>query len=187
MIVGLVGVILVVGTKVWAQAASGLSMGAWVGYGLPFISTISLTLVTLYQRHLNRSQPGVTLPVTASLFVQAVTTAAVLYPLALFLENLEVRWTGQLIFAMFWLVVMLSIGAYGLMFKLLEYRTAARVSSLVYLTPPVTLVLSFWVFGDRLTWEDVVGLGVTAVGVWLVYRGDIAEQSAKRSGCTDSI
>lgn len=171
MTIGLAGVIGIVGSKIGAQTNA-----SWVGYGLPFVATISLTLATLYQRHLNRSEPNRTLPVTASLLVQSIATAIASYPLAFFLEDLQVQWTGQLVFAMFWLVVMLSMGAYGLMFKLLEYRTAARVSSLVYLTPPVTLVLSFLTFGDQLTWGDAIGLGVTAVGVGLVYRGDTVEQ-----------
>ncbi|MEM6426666.1 MAG: DMT family transporter [Cyanobacteria bacterium P01_D01_bin.128] len=69
--------------------------------------------------------------------------------------------------------MVLSIGAYGLMFKLLEYRTAARVSSLAYLSPPVTLGFGFLLFGDVLGIGDVLGLGITAVGVALVYRGDV--------------
>jgi drug/metabolite transporter (DMT)-like permease len=63
-----------------------------------------------------------------------------LCPLAVLIEGLSVQWTGQFIFALAWLVIMLSIGSYGLMLKLLEHRTAARVASLMYLTPPTTLV-----------------------------------------------
>ncbi|MEO0825188.1 MAG: DMT family transporter [Cyanobacteria bacterium J06635_15] len=167
MVIGLVGVVLVVGTKVSMQTNV-----PWVGYGLPFISTISLTLATLYQRHINRGQFGKALQIIPSLFVQAVISAIALYPLAVFFEDLQVQWTGQFTFALAWLVVVLSIGAYGLMFKLLEYRTAARVSSLAYLSPPVTLGLGFLLFGDVLTLGDALGLGVTAIGVGLVYRGE---------------
>lgn len=170
MVVGLVGVVLVVGTKIGVQAGV-----PWYGYGVPFIATVSMTVVTLYQRHINRGQPEKSLPVVPSLFVQAITTAIVLCPLALFAEDLQVQWTSRFVFALAWLVLLLSIGAYGLMLKLLEHRSAARVSSLMYLTPPVTLVMGFLVFGDQLVWADAIGLGITAVGVLLVYQGDTSK------------
>ena len=170
MVVGLMGVGLVVGTKIGLLADA-----PWVGYGLPFVATISMTLATLYQRHLNRGQPGEMLPVIPSLFVQATGSAIALFPLAILFEGFQVQWTGQLVFAIAWFVVVLSIGAYGLMLKLLEHRTAARVASLMYLTPPVTLLLGFLAFGEALSWGDALGLGVTTVGVGLVYLGEAVE------------
>ena len=170
MMVGLIGVVLVVGTKIGLQTDV-----SWMGYGLPFVATISMTLATLYQRHLNHGQPGQTLPVIPSLFVQATVSAIALLPLAILFEGLRVQLTSQLVFAIAWFVVVLSIGAYGLMLKLLEHRTAARVSSLMYLTPPVTLLLGFLAFGDVLSWYDALGLGITTAGVGLVYRGETVE------------
>ena len=73
--------------------------------------------------------------------------------------------------ALTWLTIVLSIGSYGLMLKLLEYRTAARVSSLMYLSPPTTLLLGFLLFNDQIAWVDAAGLLITAIGVTLVYRG----------------
>ncbi|MEO0408484.1 MAG: DMT family transporter [Cyanobacteria bacterium P01_A01_bin.135] len=167
--VGFAGVVVVIAAKLGAETEA-----SWIAYGLPFLSTISLTVATLYQRHLNRRADGLTLPVVPSLFVQAAASAIALYPLAAW-EGLQVQWTGQFVFALLWLALVLSLGAYGLMLKLLEYRTATRVSSLMYLSPPVTLLLGFLVFGDRLTWQDGLGLLVTAIGVGLVYRGETNE------------
>ena len=158
MVVGLIGVVLVVGTKIGVPTDV-----SWVGYGLSFIATVSMTLATLYQRYLNRRQSDKTLPVISSLFVQATASAIALFPLALLCEDLQVQWTRQFIFALAWLVVVLSIGAYGLMLRLLEHCTAARVSSLMYLTPPVTLLLGFLAFGDALSWGDALGLGITVM------------------------
>jgi drug/metabolite transporter (DMT)-like permease len=94
-------------------------------------------------------------------------------PLAVAIEGVQVQWTGQFIFALAWLVIMLSIGSYGLMLKLLEHRTAARVASLMYLTPPTTLVLGSLLFGDSITWIDGLGLVIAAIGVSLVYQSSI--------------
>jgi drug/metabolite transporter (DMT)-like permease len=162
--VGLVGVVLVVVTKL--EGAGG---GSFWGYLLPFIAAASMTVATLYQRHLNSNQVA-RLQVIPSLFVQAVASAIALIPLAVLVEGVSVQWTGQFIFALAWLVIMLSIGSYGLMLKLLEHRTAARVASLMYLTPPTTLVLGSLLFGDSITWIDALGLVIAAIGVTLVYQ-----------------
>ena len=164
--VGLVGVVLVVVTKL-----EGAGAVAPIGYLLPFLAAASMTVATLYQRHLNRTQPEQNLPVIQSLFVQAVASAIALWPLAVLIEGLSLQWSRQFVFALGWLIVVLSIGSYGLMLKLLEYRTAARVASLMYLTPPTTLVLGFLLFNDQIAWVDAVGLVIAAIGVILVYRG----------------
>ena len=164
--IGLVGVVLLVVTKL--DGAAGVSL---VGYVLPFLAAASMTLATLYQRHLNRNQAGQNLSVIPSLFVQAVASAIALWPLAVLVEGLSIQWSGQLMLALAWLTIVLSIGSYGLMLKLLEYRTAARVSSLMYLSPPTTLLLGFLLFNDQIAWVDAAGLLITAIGVTLVYRG----------------
>ncbi len=164
--VGLVGVVLVVITKL-----EGAGEASLVGYALPFLAAASMTVATLYQRHLNRTQPAQNLPVIQSLFVQAVASAIALWPLAVLVEGLNIEWSRQFVFALGWLIVVLSIGSYGLMLKLLEYRTAARVASLMYLTPPTTLVLGFLLFNDQIAWVDAAGLLIAAIGVALVYRG----------------
>lgn len=170
MSIGFMGVALVVVTKI-----SGPTTVPWFSYGIPFIATLSMTAATLYQRHLNRTAATSRLPVVTSLFVQAVASAIALYPLALLTEQLQVQWTGQFLFALAWLIFVLSIGSYGLMLKLLEYRTAARVSSLMYLTPPVTLGLGFLIFRDPIAWIDALGLAITALGVILVYQNSAPE------------
>ena len=164
--VGLVGVVLVVVTKL-----EGAAEAAPIGYSLPFLAAASMTIATLYQRSLNRTQPEQNLSVMPSLFVQAVASAIALWPLAVWVEGLSIQWSQQLVFALGWLVIVLSIGSYGLMLKLLEYRTAARVASLMYLTPPTTLLLGFLLFNDQIAWGDTAGLLISAIGVGLIYRG----------------
>jgi drug/metabolite transporter (DMT)-like permease len=81
--VGLVGVVLVVITKL--EGASG---GSPWGYLLPFVAAASMTVATLYQRHLNSNQVE-RLQVIPSLFVQAVASAIFLCPLAVLIEGRE--------------------------------------------------------------------------------------------------
>ena len=65
----------------------------------------------------NGHQSQYTLPVVQNLFIQATASAIALYPLAVWFEDLQVQWTRQFVFAIAWFVVVLSIGAYGLMLK----------------------------------------------------------------------
>jgi drug/metabolite transporter (DMT)-like permease len=52
---------------------------------------------------------------------------------------------------MVWLVLGVSLGAYGLMWGLIARLDANRVASLFYLGPPVTMLMAWAVFGDTIT------------------------------------
>ena len=83
---------------------------------------------------------------------------------------MRVRWTGEFVGALIWLVVVLSIGAVLILLVLLRRGSAAGVSSLFYLVPPATAVEAFLLFGERLAALSVVGIVVTAVGVAMVVK-----------------
>ena len=81
-----------------------------------------------------------------------------------------VRWTPQFAFALGWLVLVLSFGAIGLLFTMIRHGEASRVSSLFFLTPPVTAVMAWLLFGEELPVAALAGLAVSAAGVALVTR-----------------
>ena len=70
-----------------------------------------------------------------------------------------------------WLVLVLSVGAILLLLWLLNSGSAASVSSLFYLVPPATAIEAFFLFGEKVNTQGFLGIGVTALGVWLVIRG----------------
>jgi drug/metabolite transporter (DMT)-like permease len=70
-----------------------------------------------------------------------------------------------------WLVLVLSVGAILLLLWLLNSGSAASVSSLFYLVPPATAIEAFFLFGEKVNTQGLLGIGVTALGVWLVIRG----------------
>lgn len=69
---------------------------------------------------------------------------------------------------MVWLVLAVSLGAYALMWQLLERRDATRVASLFYLSPPVTMLMTFIAFGERPTVTDLAGMALAGAGVAVV-------------------
>ncbi len=89
---------------------------------------------------------------------------------ALIAETGRVRWTADLLVAMAWLVIVLSVGAVALLTWLIRRGAAARIASLFYLVPPVAALASWLWFGEQLGPAALVGMAVTAIGVALVNR-----------------
>lgn len=75
--------------------------------------------------------------------------------------------TGELVFAMVWLVFVLSIGAIFLLLTMIRDGAVTRVSTLFYLVPATTAVMAWILFDEALTWTQVGGMAISAFGVAL--------------------
>ncbi|MFP4145864.1 MAG: DMT family transporter [Phycisphaeraceae bacterium] len=165
LVVGFLGVVVAVGARLSLDPAP-----TW-GYLLPFGSVLAITAASLLQRRRERQRVPARLPGDLALFYQAAAgTAALLLP-AWWLEGFAADWTPRFVAVMAWLVLAVSLGAYGAMWRLLAREEATRVASLFYLSPPVTMAMAWVALGDRLILTDLIGLAVGAVGVLLVYVG----------------
>ncbi|HEY0618788.1 MAG TPA: DMT family transporter [Kribbella sp.] len=69
--------------------------------------------------------------------------------------------------AALWLVVLATGGGWGLYLVNLRLSGATRISSLLYLVPPTTMVLAFLLFNETIGALAVVGMVVCAVSVVL--------------------
>ena len=78
---------------------------------------------------------------------------------------MSIEWNGEVIFALAWLTVVLSIGAIFLMMMLIREGAVSKVASLMYLTPGVTAVMAYLLFGETLTIVQLGGLLLAGVGV----------------------
>jgi drug/metabolite transporter (DMT)-like permease len=85
-------------------------------------------------------------------------------------ESLEVRWSGSFVFALAWLVLVLSLGAVSLLHMLIRQGSAVHVASLFYLVPPTTAVFAWALFGETLHGLALAGMVVAVTGVWLARR-----------------
>jgi drug/metabolite transporter (DMT)-like permease len=79
-----------------------------------------------------------------------------------------VQWTAEFILALGWLVIVLSLGAIWLLYFMIRRSAATRVASLFYLTPPVTALMAWFLFDERLQPLALVGMTVCVAGVFLV-------------------
>lgn len=160
LVLGLLGVVLVMHDREIILA------GSLLGWIASFLSLIGITLGTLYQKR----YCGAIDWRTGNL-VQYIG-AAVLFALGAFaFETREIHWSGELIFALAWLVLVLSIAAVGLMYWLIRRSAATGFASLFYLVPAVTALFAFLLFGERLDGVSIFGMAICAGGVVLVNRG----------------
>jgi drug/metabolite transporter (DMT)-like permease len=72
------------------------------------------------------------------------------------------------LFALSWLILVLSIGAICLLYFLISRSAATRVVSLFYLTPPVTAMIAWVLFNERLALGALIGMVFCVIGVFLV-------------------
>jgi drug/metabolite transporter (DMT)-like permease len=156
---GLAGVALVVGPKV------GTELGGIEGLAGSAVALIGITLGTLYQK-----RHGGQMDLRSGSAIQfAICTVAMMF-LASAFESMAVNWTGEFVFALLWLVIVLSVGAISLLFILIRRGIASKVASLFYLVPPVTAIIAYLVFGETLSVLALIGMGVSVFGVALVVR-----------------
>lgn len=156
---GFVGVTMVV----WRQAGD---TGGWIGISASVAGLLGITFATLYQK---RFAGAIDLRVGSA--IQFGAAALLMLAMATSTETMVVDWVGEAVFAMVWLVFVLSVGAITLLYVLIRRGAASKVASLFYLVPPVVAIEAYFLFGETLTLGATFGMVLTAIGVALVTRG----------------
>jgi drug/metabolite transporter (DMT)-like permease len=71
---------------------------------------------------------------------------------------------------MFWMVVVMSLGALSLLLFLIRRGAASKVASLFFLVPPTTALMAWPMFGEVMGPVEAGGVVITALGVLMVNR-----------------
>ncbi len=161
---GLASIMLVVSDRI----ALG---GSVLGYSLPFIAILAISVASLLDRRISlagKADKREQSPLSLIALIHSSSALLVIAVAAAVFEGFESRWGSELVFSILWLAFIVSLGAYGMMFFMLRVLSAVKVASLVYLSPPVTMLVAYFAFGERLSVIDVLGLFFAALGVWLV-------------------
>ena len=155
---GVGGVALVAGVRMgdFAQL-EGMALGA--------AATVALVLGTLYySKHCKGA------PLIASNTVQLAGAAAVTLALMAAFETPHAAWTPEVLAALIYLAVIVSVGGMALFLFMLKTGTAGKVAANFYLTPGVTAVIGWLVLGEGLSAAAIAGFALASAGVWLVNR-----------------
>lgn len=156
--IGLAGVVLVLlprlqsGTA-WRQALPGLPAA--------LLALFSISLGTLYQK---RNCRGMDLRSGGAVqyLVCCLLMLVLIGP-----DDPAPHWTLRFSLALAWLVLVLSVGAIGLLYRLLQRGAATQVASLFYLVPPVTTLMGMLFFGERLSGPSLLGMLLVVLAVAL--------------------
>ena len=169
LLVGLAGTLLVLHSR----SMSGDVGWGWLATG---VALVSITLGTLYQKRY-----CTTIDWRAGNLIQFVAAGLLFAAGAFAFETRGIHWTTEFIFALAWLVVVLSIGSIGILYWLIRHSAATSVASLFYLVPATTAFMAYVLFNERLDMLSVVGMTICAGAVLLVNRPEKASSKTEIS------
>ena len=167
LVLGLLGVLLVLHDR------SIVAAGSVLGWCASVTSLLGISLGTLYQKRFGGGidwRPGNTVQYAGATVLFAIGAFA--------FETRVIHWNGELVFALAYLVIVLSIAAVALMYWLIRRSAATGFASLFYLVPATTALMAFLLFGEKLDAISIAGMLICAVGVVLANRGSAAKPTA---------
>jgi drug/metabolite transporter (DMT)-like permease len=143
---------------------------------------LGISAGTIYQKRFGQ---GVSL--LAGTFWQYVSMALFMAALAWIFETRTVIWDLQLILALAWLVMALSVSAILLLMYMIREGQTAKVASYFYLVPPVVSIEAWILFGESLSLLSVAAIAVTVLGVYLVIKEGKGDSVGKQSSALKRV
>jgi drug/metabolite transporter (DMT)-like permease len=161
--IGFVGMMMVL----WERMVIDLSHPAALLFAI--LSLLGITSATIYQK---RFCPSFDL--RSGTAIQYLAASVVTVPLAFFLGIGEIVWAPTFIFALAWLVIVLSGVSIALLTWMISRGAASKVASLFYLTPPIAAIGSYLWFDETLSRLALAGMVVIVFGLYLLNRSKTA-------------
>jgi drug/metabolite transporter (DMT)-like permease len=160
LLFGLSGVVLVVLPKLTgADAFTAESLSLLV------LALIGSTIATLLQKKIGHS-----IPLMIGTTYQFMVAGVVMLAISIARGRTRFELTHTSFWTMTWAVLVTSIAAVLLLLWLLNNGSAAKVSSLLYLVPPMAVLQGYFLFQEKVQAIGVVGIVLTALGVALVIQ-----------------
>lgn len=158
LVAGLCGVLLVLWPKL-GVAGEGINAA---NLAASAVALLSICAGTVWQKRYGTRDDMV-----ANTAWQYVGAAIPMALGSLLFETRTFTLNGELIFALVWLTLVLSIGAIFLLMQMIRDGEMAKVSSLFYLVPASTAIIAFFLFGETLTSVQLIGMVIATLGVAL--------------------
>ena len=158
ILLGLIGTIFVIGLDV------GKSIPI-LGIIASIVALIGATTATIWQKKFTNK-----LSLSVNNFYQAVAAAIFLLFASLLFEVSYINFTTSFILSMGWQIIMVSFGAFTILMYLIKIGSASKTSNLFFLVPPTTAVMAWLVLGEDLYRNDLIGLMIASIGVFIATR-----------------
>ncbi|MEL0042832.1 MAG: DMT family transporter, partial [Candidatus Puniceispirillum sp.] len=158
ILLGFAGVVVVLSPSLGVTAPPAAVVICVVGL-------ISITIGTLLQKRI-----GGSISLLKSNIIQAVAASLFFLLLISTVETPHIAWAPAFMFALAWQVLAVSTGAYVILMILIKRDSVAATTSLMFMVPPVTAIIAFFIFSEPLTVVTVTGFLMASTGVYLVTR-----------------
>ena len=158
ILLGLIGTVFVIGLDV------GKSIPI-LGIIASIVALIGATTATIWQKKFTNK-----LSLSVNNFYQALAAAIFLLLASLIFEVSYINFTTSFILSMGWQIIMVSFGAFTILMYLIKIGSASKTSNLFFLVPPTTAVMAWFVLGEELYRNDLIGLMIASIGVFIATR-----------------
>jgi len=152
---------------------ASLVIGFDIGKTLPaagvlaaFISLISVTSATLWQKKISNN-----LPLSTSNMYQAI--GGFLFHLIIiifFIQKPFIDFSTTFIFAISHQILLVSFGAFTILMFLIKKNSASKTVSVFFLIPPTSAIMAWIFLGENLNTIDIFGFTVATLGVFIATR-----------------
>ena len=155
LLLGLIGSVLVIGFNF----KNNISI---LGILSSLVALLGITIGTLvekkYKNELSLSTNNMYQAIAASLFHLILT---------LLFEKSYINFTSEFILALSWQIIVISFGAFSILIYLIKIGSATKTSSLFFLIPPVTAIMAWIIFNEKLEITDISGFILATIGVYI--------------------
>ena len=158
ILMGLIGTVFVIGLDV------GKSIPV-LGIIASIVALIGATTATIWQKKFTNK-----LSLSVNNFYQALAAGIFLLLASLIFEDSYINFTTSFILSMGWQIIMVSFGAFTILMYLIKIGSASKTSNLFFLVPPTTAVMAWFVLGEELYRNDLIGLMIASIGVFIATR-----------------
>ena len=159
---GFAGVVVVLSPSLGVNAPINAIMSCFFGL-------LAITIGTLLQKRF-----GGSIGLLKSNIIQASSASLFFILLILTLEAPHITCNQPFLIALAWQIFAVSTGAYVILMILIKRDSVAATTSLLFLVPPVTAIIAFFIFGEPLTPVTITGFFMASAGVYLVTRDSSA-------------
>lgn len=134
-------------------------------YGLisAILCLVCITTGTFMQKQIPISQP-------VNMAIQYSGGILVVSMFLPFFGGWHVQWNSTFLISLFWMALVISVGASMMMYFMIQKGNLTNVTSLLYAVPPVTALLDYIIFKNQLSFMAGLGMVFIIAGLFLINR-----------------